>query len=86
VREETGLSGTLLTFRTHSTYFFYRKGKVKKTVEFGILLSDGEPKLSSEHLDLVWVDSEKALSLLKFDEHKRVFSEALNELSASNLL
>lgn len=86
VKEETGMSGRLLPFRTHSTYYYYHKGKIKKTVEYGVLLSDDDPVISSEHLDFCWKPLEKVRSLLKFSEHKRVFSECVKEMQRLELL
>ncbi len=86
VFEETGMRGRLLTFRTRSSYYFYHKGKVRKTVDFGILLSDDDPVLSSEHLGFRWEDAENVDALLKFDEHKRVFSQAHAHLEEEGLL
>lgn len=86
VEEETGMTGRLLTFRTRSSYNFYRRGRVQKTVEFGILLSDDEPVISDEHLDLCWAALAEVDSLLKFSEHKRVFREATRFLEQEELL
>ena len=86
VEEETGMTGRLLVFRTRSTYQFYRKGKVNKTVEFGILLSDNEPVISDEHLAFYWADQKEVHDLLKFAEHQRVFSESVDFLEQEDLL
>lgn len=86
VKEETGLTGRLLPFRTCSSYSFYRKGKVQKTVEYGVLLADGKPMISEEHLDLMWAKQEDVLGLLKFSEHKKLFAQAVRVLENESLL
>jgi 8-oxo-dGTP pyrophosphatase MutT (NUDIX family) len=83
ISEETGNTNFKIIKRliSDSIYFPKRGTKtiVKKVVFFLVKFQTREIKLSSEHVNWTWATFEKALSLLTFDDYKRVLMES-NEL------
>ncbi|PWI46356.1 hypothetical protein CEE45_17275, partial [Candidatus Heimdallarchaeota archaeon B3_Heim] len=59
--------------------YFPKRGTrkiVKKVVIFLVKFQTRDVKLSSEHINWKWVNFEKALSMLTFDDYKRVLKES----------
>jgi 8-oxo-dGTP pyrophosphatase MutT (NUDIX family) len=88
IREETGTSNFQILKRliSDSIYFPKRGTKtiVKKVVFFLVKFNTRDVKLSSEHISWKWVNFEKALSLLTFQDYKRVLIES-NEILLEEL-
>ncbi|MHA2073235.1 MAG: bis(5'-nucleosyl)-tetraphosphatase [Candidatus Hodarchaeales archaeon] len=86
IREETGSSDFKLIKRliSDSIYFPKRGSKtiVKKVVFFLVRFFSKEIKLSGEHVNYKWVTYEDALSMLTFEDYKRVLNESHEILSA----
>ncbi len=79
VREETGLKNIKIIegFRETIKYFFKNKETVQKTVVF--YLAEAERKkivISSEHIGYKWLDFQKTINLLCFENSKRILKKA----------
>ncbi len=78
--EEAGITARILDgFEYSYSYFFtdHDGQKAHKTVAFFLgCANDGDIKLSHEHTDFVWLDLEKAVERLCFDEGKDLLKEA----------
>ena len=86
IREETGTTKFKIIKQliSDSIYFPKRGTKtiVKKVVFFLVKFQTREIKLSLEHINWQWVNFEKALSMLTFEDYKRVLIES-NEIILS---
>ena len=80
ISEETGNTNFEIIKRLISdSIYFPKRGTrtiVKKVVFFLVKFQTREINLSSEHVNWTWVPFEKALSLLTFDDYKRVLMES----------
>lgn len=74
VREETGFEITL-SEKMPEIYYEFGKNKVKMTVFLGNITS-GEKKISWENDKLEWIEYEKALELLSYDNLKEPLKAA----------
>lgn len=80
ISEETGTSNFKIIKRLISdSIYFPKRGTrtiVKKVVFFLVKFQTRDVTLSSEHINWKWVNYEKALSMLTFDDYKRVLRES----------
>jgi 8-oxo-dGTP pyrophosphatase MutT (NUDIX family) len=80
VKEETDLSDIKLypAFRESVRYFFQKDGKtIFKTVIFRLAESKTKSvKISSEHIDYIWLPYEQAMDALTYISAKRVLKGA----------
>jgi 8-oxo-dGTP pyrophosphatase MutT (NUDIX family) len=83
ISEETGNNNFKIIKRLISdSIYFPKRGTrtiIKKVVFFLVKFQTREIKISSEHVNWTWATFEKAISLLTFDDYKRVLMES-NEL------
>ncbi|MFX0086176.1 MAG: bis(5'-nucleosyl)-tetraphosphatase [Candidatus Hodarchaeota archaeon] len=80
IREETGSSDFKLMKRliSDSIYFPKRGSKtiIKKVVFFLVQFFSKDITLSGEHISYKWVTFDEALTMLTFDDYKRVLKES----------
>ncbi|MDD5221514.1 MAG: NUDIX domain-containing protein [Candidatus Paceibacterota bacterium] len=80
VREETGINNLNIfpKFRNSIKYYFQKEGKtIFKTVAFYIAESRTKSvKISSEHLDFIWLPYKQALDAMAHINAKRVLRRA----------
>lgn len=80
IQEETGSSDFKLIKRliSDSIYFPKRGSKtiIKKVIFFLVRFNSKDVKLSGEHASYKWVTFENALSMLTFEDYKRVLKES----------
>lgn len=90
ISEETGTKNFKIVRRliSDSIYFPKRGTKtiIKKVVFFLVKFQTREIKLSSEHINWKWVSFEKALSLLTFDDYKRVLKESNDIITNESII
>ena len=86
IKEETGLEGLQFFegFKEIITYFYTRQGKViKKEVVFFLAQSFKEHvTISNEHIGYAWLNYDKALAKVTFQNDKDVLKKAHEHLKA----
>jgi bis(5'-nucleosidyl)-tetraphosphatase len=90
LREETGLVDACFVegFREGISYFYKRAGRtVHKTVVFFLIKTrESEVRLSYEHIGYEWLNYQKALERLTFDNAKNVLKKAHSFLTMKGLI
>ncbi len=90
LREETGIVDAYFVegFREEIGYFYRRAGRtVRKMVVFFLIETrKGEVKLSYEHIGYEWLNYQKALERLTFDNAKNVLKKAHSFLMTRGLV
>ncbi len=89
ISEETGTSKFKIIKRliSDSIYFPKRGTKtiVKKVVFFLVRFHTRDVRLSLEHINWIWVNFDKALSMLTFEDYKRVLIESNEIILTENI-
>lgn len=88
IKEETGLDVEIIEGFKHTYAFFYKfKGEThKKTVTYFLAKSkQKQVRLSWEHKAFVWLEFEKALNKLDFDNDKETLRKAHSFLTKKTL-
>ena len=90
ISEETGTKKFKLLKRliSDSIYFPKRGTKtiVKKVVFFLVKFQTRDIKLSLEHINWKWVNFDQAISMLTFEDYKRVLIESNEIIQTENIL
>ena len=80
IKEETGIEGVNFIggFKEWIKFFFRHEGKTIMKIATFLLAETKteEVKLSHEHQDYVWLEYEKAIAKLTYDNSKRVLKKA----------
>ena len=80
LKEETGIADARFMdgFREEINYFYRREGRTvyKQVIFFLIEAKDSNVKLSYEHVGYEWLNYEKAMTKLTFENGKKVLNEA----------
>ena len=90
ISEETGNTNFKIQKRLISdSIYFPKRGLrtiIKRVVFFLVRFYDKQITLSPEHISWKWVDYDTALSLLTFDDYKRVLKESSETLEKEGLI
>ncbi len=89
VREETGLTGSIIDSLGQITYWYYVKGenvKCRKTVHFFLMrMTGGDTSLhDSEVDDVQWLPIDDAMNRLTFKGDRSVLERAVDAMEAGN--
>jgi len=90
ISEETGNTNFKIQKRLISdSIYFPKRGSrtiIKKVVFFLVRFFDKQITLSREHVNWKWVDYSTALSMLTFEDYKRVLKESKEILTKEGLI